>query len=171
MLPWLALTHGRLRSPHLRRLSVTFGRGPLPRTPTALPSIGSSLQSQGAADGRGGARVVPAPDVAYGSPRPSTYGRSPLLGKSLVLQWCVLFCALLGSATYRKVWEERGGDREINKYIHTQASGNKNQMFQHPGARRLEDNAAILSVFGRKMILGENFALKSYCIQRKEYSQ
>lgn len=30
VLPWLTLTHGPLCSPHLRRLSVTFGRSPLP---------------------------------------------------------------------------------------------------------------------------------------------
>ncbi|XDC81589.1 hypothetical protein R6Z07F_012762 [Ovis aries] len=64
MLPQRALAYRPLRSPHLRSHRVTFGRGPLPPTPTALPSDGSSLQSQGTGDGRGGARVVPAPDVA-----------------------------------------------------------------------------------------------------------
>ncbi|KAG5200265.1 hypothetical protein JEQ12_004799 [Ovis aries] len=50
MLPQRALAYRPLRSPHLRSHRVTFGRGPLPPTPTALPSDGSSLQSQGTGD-------------------------------------------------------------------------------------------------------------------------
>lgn len=79
VLLWLALTHGPLASMHPRRLSVTFGLGPLPPSPTALSSDGSALQSERAADGRGGARVVSAPHVAYGSPRHNTHRLRPLL--------------------------------------------------------------------------------------------
>ena len=81
MLPQRELAYGLLRSPHLRSHSVTFGRGPLPPTPTALPSDGSFLQLQGAADGRGGARGVPAPDVAYGSRRPGPLRPTPPTGE------------------------------------------------------------------------------------------
>lgn len=60
----VARSHGTLGSPFVCRLSVTFGQGPLPPTPTALSSDGPFLQSERAADGGGGARVVPAPHVA-----------------------------------------------------------------------------------------------------------
>ncbi|CAI9162355.1 unnamed protein product [Rangifer tarandus platyrhynchus] len=81
MPPRRLVAYRSLRSPHLRGLRVTFGRGPLPPTPTALPSDGSFLQSRGAADGRGGASVVPAPDVAYGSPRPGPLRATPPTGE------------------------------------------------------------------------------------------
>lgn len=60
----VARSDGQLRSPFIRRLGVTFGQGPLPPAPTALSSDGPFLQSERAADGGGGARVVPAPHVA-----------------------------------------------------------------------------------------------------------
>lgn len=71
VLLWLALTYGR--SPlRTSAVSASPSAWALLISPTALSTDGFFFQSERTADGRGGARVVPAPHVANGSPRHNT---------------------------------------------------------------------------------------------------
>lgn len=77
MLPQRALAYRLLRSPHFPQ-PPSPSAGALFLLPQRPCQVTAPLQSQGTGDGRGGARVVPAPDVAYGSGRPgSVLGYAP----------------------------------------------------------------------------------------------